>query len=400
MKSLILICCLLSLASLPIRAAQSAVACDVQLTVNCTQAAAHSAEFDAQGKLWVAFEFDGRIYVSYSHDRGQNFSTPSAVNKIPESIYNDGENRPKIALAPDSRVYVSWTRRLAQRFSGDIRFAYSHDGSATFSEPVTINDDGLLTSHRFDALGVNRIGEVFIAWLDKRDKVAARERGEVYTGAALYYAVSTDGGLSFSANQKLIDHSCECCRLALAPYDKRHVALMWRQIFPLQTRDHALALLDANGAKRTGRVSWDEWQIEACPHHGPDIAVAPETESIHAAWFSNGRRNQGLLYRRVLIETVGSEAFGTRVMAEHPAAAHPQIVAAGRSVVYAWTRFDGEETLLELRRSEDGGESWGDPEVALRTSGASGYAQLLKHRDALYLAWFTAREGYRIVLLN
>jgi len=78
--------------------------------------------------------------------------------------------------------------------TGDIRFSRSSDGGRSFSTPVTVNDNREIISHRFDAMTVNAKGQVFIAWLDKRDLSEARKAGKEYAGAALYYAMSDDGG--------------------------------------------------------------------------------------------------------------------------------------------------------------------------------------------------------------
>ena len=45
------------------------------------------------------------------------------------------------------------------------------------------------------------------------------------------------------------------------------------------------------------RVSADEWKIEACPHHGPSIAILPDG-SYHVAWFTDGSARKGLFYAR------------------------------------------------------------------------------------------------------
>ena len=139
-------------------------------------------------------------------------------------------NRPKIVVRKGV-IYVSYTRGLAKPMSGDIRFSRSTDGGKTFSAPVTVNDNREVISHRFETLGVNDRGQVFLAWLDKRDLSAAAKRGEKYAGAAVYYAVSDDGGASFRPNVKVADHSCECCRVAMAMDMDGSPVILWRHIF-------------------------------------------------------------------------------------------------------------------------------------------------------------------------
>ena len=176
---------------------------------------AATAAFDESGRLWLASIRGRHLYVSHSDDGGANLSAPVKVNAEPEDILGDGENRPKI-IARKGVVYVSYTRALEKPMTGDIRFSRSLDGGKSFSAPLTVNDNREVISHRFEAMGVNGRGQVYLAWLDKRDLSAALKKGEQYTGAAVYYAVSDDGGASFRPNVKVADHSCECCRVAMA----------------------------------------------------------------------------------------------------------------------------------------------------------------------------------------
>ncbi|MEM7588132.1 MAG: sialidase family protein, partial [Acidobacteriota bacterium] len=192
---------------------------------------APSLAFGRDERLWVAFEEDGLVKVASSWDFGTSFTHPVTVNSEPEKVEINGENRPKIQLGDDDTVYVSWTRKLPGRFTGDVRFSRSIDGGTTFEAPRTINDDGLQIGHRFESLGVDALGHIYLAWIDKRDRGPARQRGEAYRGAAVYSAVSTDRGQNFAENQRVAPHACECCRIAMAPAPDGGVAVLWRHIF-------------------------------------------------------------------------------------------------------------------------------------------------------------------------
>ncbi|OFZ66336.1 MAG: hypothetical protein A2V79_05645 [Betaproteobacteria bacterium RBG_16_56_24] len=144
-----------------------------------------TATFDENGRLWLATISGQHIYVSYSDDHGVTQRAPVKVNTEPENILGDGENRPKIVIRKGV-VYVSYTQGLAKPMTGHIRFSRSLDGGKTFSHPVTVNDNLEVISHRFDVMGVNDSGQVFIAWLDKRDLNVAAKKGEKYAGLGLY----------------------------------------------------------------------------------------------------------------------------------------------------------------------------------------------------------------------
>ena len=357
-----------------------------------------SASFDSSGQLWVAFEQQDHVFVTRSKDLGKTFSSPVPVNTKPEKIYTNGENRPKLAFGKESQIFVSWTRKSQGRFTGDIRFSRSVNGGHSFSQPITINDDGLKTSHRFDALHVTESGNIFISWLDKRDAVKALETGKDYKGAALYYAVSDNAGASFSDNYKVAANSCECCRIAITGYGSNGAAVMWRHIFNGTTRDHGFATLDPFGKSNYARATHDDWQIDACPHHGPDIAAIEDYSVYHTAWFSNGNRHKGIYYGRF-----NSDEFKMtheRLVDSKPGSGHPQVEAIGSSVYLLWKSFDGHSTTLKIIRSGDSGLSWGDADTLLFTSGDSDHPQLVQAGKKLYAAWHSQEEGYRIVALN
>jgi hypothetical protein len=97
---------------------------------------------------------------------------------MPEPIYTSAENRPKLATSPDGRaVYVSWSMPLDAPYTGMVRFSRSLDGGATWSVPITVHRDRQAITHRFDMMAVDPAGNIAIAWIDKRDLVAAKAAG-------------------------------------------------------------------------------------------------------------------------------------------------------------------------------------------------------------------------------
>lgn len=352
-----------------------------------------SAAFDADGRLWLAAVKDGFLLVSRSDDKGKTFGTPVAINRVAENIAADGENRPKIVLGNNGAVYVSYTTSLDKPFTGNVRFARSLDGGRHFSDPITVNDNLNIITHRFEALAVNDKGQVFLAWLDKRDQAAAAKKGEKYTGAALYAAVSDDGGASFHPNFKLADHSCECCRVAMGMDRDGVPVVFWRQVFGQNVRDHALVRLD--GKSQPVRVSYGNWETDSCPHHGPSLSIA--TDGVyHLAWFDNAPARRGLFYARSADQgkTFSAPlAFGN--LDAQPA--HPFVLATGGTVVIAWKEFDGERSLVRAMRSADGGATWSAPRQLASTAGGSDHPLLIADKERVYLLWNTLREGVQFI---
>lgn len=352
---------------------------------------ATTVTFDANHRLWRAAASGDYVVVSYSDDEARTFSTPVRVNAQPERIAADGDNRPKIAVAPDGTIHVTYTAHLSQPYAGNIRLSRSTDGGRTFSPPVTVNDNRDPISHRFESIVLAPSGRLHIVWIDKRDQAAA---GKDYAGAALYFAES-DGGAHVGANRKVIDHSCECCRIALALDRDGTPVLAWRQIFGQNTRDHALQRLD--GRSPVIRIAEDNWDIDACPHQGPTLAIS-ESGTYHVAWFTNSATRQGLYYARATDRSTFSQplAFGNG----QAQPAHPALLAVGDHIYLAWKEFDGTQATVRAMLSTDDGAQWSEPWTVAAAAGGSDHPQLVRNGESSFLSWNAQREGYRLVALN
>ena len=368
-------------------------------THDCSQPLVHcgntpSSVIDADGTLWVTYEYNNHIFVSSSTDQAHTFSTPVSVTVTPEKIYTSGENRPKIALDNHGNIYVTWTEKTPGRFSGDIRFSRSLDKGQHFQAPITINSDQQLIGHRFDTLNINHAGDITIAWLDKRDKVKAKANDEPYAGTSLYYATSNDQGESFSENIKIADHTCECCRIATTSDNHNNVTFLWRHIFNKNTRDHALVTLTPdNPTHKVIRATQDEWNIDSCPHHGPDITYGSD-DHLYYTWFTQGTNHQGILFGK--FNTHSKKITSQEVVDDAASAANPQIIHINNTLINAWKRFNGEQTEVLARYSSDKGETWSAPTVLNSTKDASDHPLLISHHNVAYLSWHTKHEGYTL----
>jgi len=352
-----------------------------------------SAAFDGAGTLWAVYKDGEYVTVRRSQDQGRSWAAPVRVNAQPEPVGADGDARPKIALGPAGELFVTWTRPLSKPYTGNIRFSRSLDGGKSFSPPVTVHTDRREITHRFDSLAVARDGRLFLAWIDKRDQEDLKPSGRQYRGAAVYFAVSDDRGASFRGDFKLADNSCECCRIALLPLADGSVLALWRHVFEPNVRDHALARMSAGGrALDFRRATFDDWRIDACPHHGPSLAADPAGR-LHAVWFSGSAKASGAFYGRLVPGAVeGQRRIGGA------AAEHPDLAADGARIAIVWKEFDGKQSLLKAMVSEDSGGRWSERQVAA-TTGASDQPRVLASAGRFYVFWNTRLEPLAVFAL-
>jgi len=363
-----------------------------KISVDCGKTP--TSVFDQNSLLWTAFVQQGFVYIAHSADLGKHYSSPVKVNQIPQKIYTNGENRPKIKLSTNGLVFVSWTEKTPGRYTGDISFARSTNGGKSFESVKTINDDGLPIGHRFDAMTITPSGLIYIAWLDKRDSTAAKKKNLLYPGISVYYAVSNDQGQSFTANKLVAEHSCECCRIAIANQGENNATIMWRQLFSGGVRDHAISTLTPSHSLAISRATTDDWQTNSCPHHGPDIDNSNPNFS-HLTWFSIGNLHKGIYY--AAFQHDSKTLKNILSIDSSPQASHPNVMQFNNTVWLVWKTYENDQSLIKMRYSTDHGEHWSAANTIASTTGKSDHPLLISNKQHIFLSWHTANEGLRLM---
>lgn len=349
--------------------------------------------FAQDGTLWLIWMAGGQVSVAHSADLGRTLSPPVTVTQGAPKLDWGPDARPKIAVNKEGDVAVTFSIFRDDAFNGEVFTSRSTDGGAHFAPPWPITADP--ESQRFEAIGFRPDGQLFAAWLDKRDRAAARRAGKTYEGAALLFASSPDGGASYAPATVAAPHTCECCRLALAFDPAGRAVVVFRNMFDGGVRDHAVITVSAAGVPGPlHRVSTDDWQIAACPHHGPSLSVSPNG-TYHVVWYTAGKARKGLFYAQ---SRDGGQSFSVPMRLGDPerAPARPYVLAGEKEAAIVWKQFDGDSTAVLLITSPDDGRSWSAPRVIATTTDASDHPLLVTDGRAMYLSWMTKAEGYRL----
>ena len=353
--------------------------------------------FGPDGTLWLVWMAGGQVSVASSQDAGRSFSTPTQVTTKRLNLDWGPDARPKIVVDRKGGIALAFSIFRDEAFNGQVLYTRSADGGKSFAElkPITANNE----SQRFEALALDEDGTVFAAWLDKRNRVPAKEAGRKYEGAALFFASSRDGGATFAEARLARDGTCECCRLGLAFAAPGRPVAIFRNIFAGGVRDHAvMTFAESATSGEVRRVSTDDWQINACPHHGPSLTVALNG-TYHVAWYTNGKARKGLFYAHSRDE---GRTFSAPMPLGQPGRnpARPFVLASSARTVMVWKEFDCEKTSVQMTISRDDGESWSPPKTISSTSDTSDHPLLVANGRQVYLSWMTKADGYRLTAIE
>jgi hypothetical protein len=214
---------------------------------------------------------------------------------------------PTLAVAPDQTVFVGWTAQVAsdKHHATDVYLSASHDRGQSFAAPVKVNDDEKPSSHGLHSLAIGSEGRIYMAWLDDRnlapmpavDAQSGTGQHQEESNRELFSAFSTDGGRTFSKNQRLANDVCPCCKTALAVAPDGRVYASWRQVLPGDFRHIAVAASSDGGQTfaKSVIVSDDQWALKGCPVSGPSLSFAKDG-SLRVLWFAGAENYQQGIY--------------------------------------------------------------------------------------------------------
>lgn len=283
----------------------------VRVSLENVDAAEPAVAAGPQGTAFVAWvehrpKKEADVMVATLDREGKVTSGPTRVNPNAGEATAWRGDPPTLAVAADGSVYVGWTARAAGEGHATVLYlSASRDGGRSWLPPVKVNDDEKSGVHGMHSLAVGQDGRIHLAWLDERNLSApAAQNGadgkkmeHMEQNREVFTAFSTDGGRSFSKNQRIAGEACPCCKTSLALGAEGRVYIGWRQVLPGEYRHIAIASSADGGATFSSPVivSDDKWLIAGCPVSGPALSVAGDG-ALSIVWYTEGERGTTGLY--------------------------------------------------------------------------------------------------------
>ena len=275
----------------------------------------------------------GDIFYAASHDGGATFSKPIRVNTHPGSAIAVGNIRgAHIALGRNGRVHVAWDgSKDAQPKgpNGALPMVYTRlNDKGTAFEPER---NVIRTAYGLDgggSLAADRAGNVYVFWHAPAPGTKGEENRHVWV------ARSTDDGKTFAPEMLATDKptgACGCCGLNAAAAANGDVFAFYRSATNTVHRD--MYLLASHDYGRTfSAEKIDDWEIGACVMSS--VAFYPAKSETLAAWETKGQIHFGRIDAN---PTRFHSAPGDGDKRKHPTIA----TAADGHTIVAWTEGMG-----------------------------------------------------------
>ncbi len=175
--------------------------------------------------------------------------------------------------------------------------------------------------------------------------------------------------------------------------------ISWRHIYGNNIRDHSIvSFKNKKQPNKLHRLSFDNWKIAGCPHHGPAISI-DKHNVYHAVWFNNAEKRHGLFYAN---SHDRGQTFRSILQVGNYAnkASHADILTLNNVAYIVWQEYAASRYKMFILKSVDKGNSWSKPVLAAETVHKPDYPFLLTDGQAVFSSWHVPGRPYRLILLK
>jgi hypothetical protein len=226
----------------------------------------------------VTFGSGNSVFFSASHDRGKTFSAP--VKAGDAGVPMLGNHRgPRIAITPNAIVITAMGGAPG---TADLLTWRSLDGGLTWKSGGRVNDVPGAAREGLHAMAAAPDGRLYAVWLDLRHLTPGQP------GTELFGAYSTDNGATWSTNIAVYKSAegsiCQCCHPSAMFTAKGELEVMWRNALG-GNRDMYLSRSGDGGLTFSAaeKLGGGSWKLNACPMDGGGFTVGPNGKIV-TAW--------------------------------------------------------------------------------------------------------------------
>lgn len=333
-------------------------------------------ESGLDGKLrcsWVETSGDTAI-LKYALYQGNTWSNPEEIAQGTNWFVNWADY-PKISASENAMMAHFLQKSSPDTYAYDVMAKVRKSNG--WSDPIKVHSDTTKTEHGFVSI-VPLAGDRFqLAWLDGRNTSGS------HLGAMTLRAGILDAsGVVY--NESLVDNKvCDCCATA-ATMTSDGPLVAFRDRSDQEIRDISLSGFSDQSWSPSVDVSNDRWKIEGCPVNGPSLDSHEHT--VVLAWFT-GAQNRPRV--QMAFSNDNGANFGEPIVVDdqEPIGRVSVRMLNEHSAAVLWVSRKGEASFVRLKVIGLSGVVIKDMIITSTTeSRASGFPQLERHGDFLYIA--------------
>ncbi len=345
---------------------------------------------DAGGVLFLTWtqrdEAQHTLYFSMLQQEA--WSRPQRIAGGPHWFVNWADV-PMIAADGAGGLIANYLVRSGTKTYGyNLNVVVSSDRGSSWLGPLVPHDDRSQTEHGFAALLPTADGEFLVAWLDGRNNTwGARQTGGSMGLRAAF--VDRRGELKHEGPIDL--RVCDCCQPA-AVRTARGPAVVYRDRSGDEIRDIVIAWWENGAWTGPSPVARDNWRIDGCPVDGPRADAIGNQLAV--TWFTAADGEPR-------VQAAFSGDSGTRFTPPlraddgNPVGRADIVLLNENTAVVSWLEAGADAGELRIRKVHRDGKREASVAISgMSLSRSSGFPQLEKRGERIYLAW-TEGDGIR-----
>jgi len=344
----------------------------------------------------------GMIMPAFVHAQNWDTLTVTATIRAPGEIVFEPNVRvddsgsstkeqtyPAIAVDADGNIYAAWNDRRNNR--DDIYFTKSTDGGTTFGPNLKVNDSSK-NKRKFPSIAVDPRGNIYVAWHDERS--GSRD---------IYFAKSTDGGMTFGTNTRVDDTGASASAQSIPSLSiivdmNENIYLAWYDNRN-GNNDIYFAKSTDGGATFEPSVRVDDTGASISVQAKPSVAIGSNGD-IYVTWHDKRNGSFDIYFAK---SADGGATFGPNIRVDDSGTAYrdqfdPRVVVDKEENIYViWHDYRHRDHDIYFAKSTDGGDSFGAnvrvDDTAFSTSFQLDPAIALDRGGNIYTAWHDKRNG-------
>lgn len=307
---------------------------------------------DRSGRLWVAYEKAGDIWLRSSQDNGQSWTAEAAVCVTPApsqrpSLVVDGNNVPAILWLED----------------GQVVFAHLGEAPLTLSRGKSSDPD----------LALAKDDSLHAVWIDQASQ-----------SPDVFYGYSSNGGKSWVQAVNLSHTPGTSSHPTLSVDGDRLVHVAWLDTSSGAQRPDVFAV---HGSQDTWTPARNVSNT-AGRSQGPDI-LATLNNRVYLAWMDNSRTSS--VWDIYFARSQDSGAFSPPIFFDTPAeSTDPSLAADGSDrlgVAWVDTSHNANRPDIFFVQSGDSGATFTQPLNMSQTPGISRVPSMVCNQDQFVVVW-------------